>query len=163
MVFSPLWACAVQRRFCEREWRAMKSLLTSPAAQNNCPIVIRYQNLGQACRFRLWYTAFRAACNASLRFLFFAINCQSKALYFGILLSTAEKAQGLYLCPIVKYDRRRFDVCYHAEIKSTLCRTYKLIYSTRPVFNVCPRLNSNIEESQIVALFRERCKFMFWR
>lgn len=37
----------------EREWRAMKSLLTSPTAQNHCPIVIRYQNLGQACRFRL--------------------------------------------------------------------------------------------------------------
>ena len=25
---------------------------------------------------------------------------------------------------LVKYDRRRFDVCYHAEMKSTLCRTY---------------------------------------
>ena len=25
---------------------------------------------------------------------------------------------------LVKYDRRRFDVCYHVEMKSTLCRTH---------------------------------------
>ena len=39
----------------------------------------------------LWCTVLRAVCNASLLFLFFAINCQRKAqqaLYFGISLAS---------------------------------------------------------------------------
>ena len=44
-------------------------------------------------------TVLRAACNASLLFLFFAINCQSKArraLYFGISLASPGPAQQVF-------------------------------------------------------------------
>ena len=56
-----------------------------------------------------------------------------RALYFGISLTHSRIewiAQGHVLITLfyevqhVKWDRRRFDVCYHAGIKSTLCRTY---------------------------------------
>ena len=95
---TPRQAGAVQRQFLYREWRAIEShcchrttwgkfvflvswTLNINAWDANCLFALSAQCLKKK------YTVIRAVCNASLLFLFFAINCQRKArraLYFGI-------------------------------------------------------------------------------
>ena len=72
-----------------------KSLLTPHRSMMemccSCFMDTKYKCLRCSSSCRLWYTVLRAVCNASLLFLFFAINCQSKALralYSGISLTT---------------------------------------------------------------------------
>jgi len=73
-----------------------KWLLTSrPLLKIAAPLLfanrstVKHATWSNSCR--LWHTVLRAVCNASLLFLFFAIDCQSKArraLYFGISLAS---------------------------------------------------------------------------
>lgn len=142
-----------ERQFRDQECWAIKDSYLRPmletAAQDHwsrlmvhfCSLSEAWSSMSLGAMAVTSTLVFRAACNKSLFFLSFAIECQSKAwqaLYLGISLSSPSGnypcikwiacGHMLILCfnevQLLKDDRRRFNVCYYAKIKWTLCRTY---------------------------------------
>ena len=107
----------------------------------------------------------RAVCKTSLLFLFFAIaNVRPNEHCISALTSRASSEQQGDMClfpclnevQFAQQDQRRFDICYHARIKSTLCRTY----FQRFAFDVCPRPNCNCD-SAVITVFACNCNCNF--